>query len=207
MVEKRQDLDISFEELQPSHWSAIEQLFGKNGACGGCWCQWWRVKRGGRLWEQTKGKRARMMMKKSVTSGTALGILAFDDKTPVGWCSYGPRKEFPRVETVKAYRRDDVADVWCINCFYITRKYRGRGIARGLLGSALAAMKRQKVSLVEAYPVTESRDGKKLAAAFSWTGPMNIFQEVGFREVQRLAQTKPLVRLNLGKDKRKRKAR
>ena len=201
MAIDKEDPKITFEELQPDLWSAVEELFGKKGACGGCWCQWWRVERGGRLWEEIRGRRARMRMKKMVTSGNALGILAFDGDTPVGWCSFGPRRDFPRLETVKAYRRDDTADVWCVNCFFVTRQYRGRGIARGLLRSALEAMRRRGVDVVEAYPVTVSRAGKKLAAAFSWTGPVSIFQEIGFKEVQRLAQTKPLVRLDLGKSK------
>jgi hypothetical protein len=23
-------------------WPDLEALFGKNGACAGCWCMWWR---------------------------------------------------------------------------------------------------------------------------------------------------------------------
>ncbi|MBN2493196.1 MAG: GNAT family N-acetyltransferase [Deltaproteobacteria bacterium] len=190
---------IRYEELNPRLWPAIVTLFGENGACGGCWCQWWRVERGGRLWEQTKGEPARRRMNRLVTSGRALGILAFDGQTPVGWCSFGSRRDFPRLETVKAYRRDDIADVWCVNCFFIARGHRGRGIARGLLRAALKAMRRRRVKTVEAYPVTASRDGKRLAPAFAWTGPLGIFEELGFREIQRLAPTKPLVRLDLEK--------
>jgi GNAT superfamily N-acetyltransferase len=115
----------------------------------------------------------------------------------VGWCSFGPRADFPRLETVKAYRRDDTADVWCVNCFFIARGYRGQGVARKLLAAAIEAMRRRGVHLVEAYPVTTTKAGKRLAAAFSWTGPIKIFEEAGFEEVQRLASTKPLVRLQI----------
>jgi GNAT superfamily N-acetyltransferase len=136
-------------------------------------------------------------MKKLATTGKALGLMAFDGKEPVGWCSFGPRADFPRLDTVKAYRRDDTQGIWCINCFFIDRSYRGQGIARGLLDAAIRAMKKRKVKTIEAYPVTATKDGKKLAAAFSWTGPLRIFEEKGFREVQRLAPSKPLVRLQL----------
>lgn len=77
-------MNIKFEELKLEYWSALEELFGENGACGECWCQWWRVERGGRLWEETKGKRARMQMKKLVETGKAQGILSFDDKSLSG---------------------------------------------------------------------------------------------------------------------------
>ncbi len=89
-------MNLSFEELRPEHWSALEELFGENGACGGCWCQWWRVERGGRLWEETKGERARSRMKELVETGKALGILSFDDKRPVGWCSFARLNDHSR---------------------------------------------------------------------------------------------------------------
>jgi GNAT superfamily N-acetyltransferase len=195
---------ITYEELTPERWPEMERLFGKNGACGGCWCMWWRVERGGKLWEETKGRRAKARMKKLVAAGEAQGILAFDGETPVGWCSFGPRAAFPRLETVKAYRRDDTEGVWCVNCFFITRSHRGRGVARGLLGAALAAMRRLGVGIVEGYPVTTTRDGRKLAAAFAWTGPERIFAEAGFEEVQRMAPTKPLLRKRLRRGRARR---
>ncbi len=190
-------MNLSFEELRPGHWSALEELFGENGACGGCWCQWWRVERGGRLWEETKGTRARSRMKELVETGKVLGILSFDDKRPVGWCSFGKRSDFPRLETVKAYRRDDTEGIWCINCFFVARGFRGKDMSRMLLAFVITAMKSRGVKVIEAYPVTTTRGGKKLAAAFSWTGPFKIFEEKGFKVVQRLVPEKPLVRLKL----------
>jgi predicted GNAT family acetyltransferase len=190
-------MTITYEELTPELWPALERLFGRNGACGGCWCMWWRVERGGKLWEETKGRRAKARIKKLVAAGEALGILAFDGESPVGWCSFGPRADFPRLETVKAYRRDDTEGVWCVNCFFIGRTHRGRGVARGLLKTALASMRRRGVKTVEGYPVTTTKDGRKLAAAFAWTGPERIFTEAGFKEVQRLAPTRPLLRKRL----------
>lgn len=70
-------------------------------------------------------------------------------------------------------------------------------MSRMLLDSAIKAMKRLGVEVIEAYPVTTAREGKKLAPAFSWTGPCKIFEEKGFKVVQRLVPEKPLVRLKL----------
>ncbi len=189
---------IVYKDLRPELWPELEKLFGKNGACGGCWCMWWRVERGGRLWEETKGERARACIKELVTSGNANGILGFKDELPIGWCSFGPRESFPRLETVKAYRRNDTAGVWCVNCFFVDPAFRGRGVMRGLLGAAMETMRSIGVGIVEAYPVTTTRQGKRLPPAFAWTGPHRIFEQAGFREIQRLASTKPLVRLDLG---------
>jgi hypothetical protein len=36
-------------------WPALEDLFGKNGAVGGCWCMYWRIGRAYR--ERRTGRR------------------------------------------------------------------------------------------------------------------------------------------------------
>jgi hypothetical protein len=44
---------IVCRELGPELWPQLEALFGKNGACGGCWCWWWRLA-GVEHWEDVK---------------------------------------------------------------------------------------------------------------------------------------------------------
>jgi GNAT superfamily N-acetyltransferase len=185
---------VKTRELTRADWPAIEQLFGDRGACGGCWCMWWRVERGGRLWEETKGAVAKRSFRQLVESGRARGVLAFIDGEPVGWCALGPRPDFPRLETVRAYRRDDAANVWSINCFFIPREFRGQGVARALLKAAVSACRKHGAKVVEGYPVTS-----QMAAAFSWTGPLKIFEEAGFDVVQATSKAKPLVRRSLAR--------
>jgi hypothetical protein len=36
-------------------------LFGKDGACGGCWCMWWRLKRSD--FAKSTGEKNKRMMK------------------------------------------------------------------------------------------------------------------------------------------------
>ena len=38
-------IDLSFHPLTPERWPDLERLFGVRGACGGCWCMWWRLPR------------------------------------------------------------------------------------------------------------------------------------------------------------------
>ena len=189
--------EIKIRELKKDDWPNLEILFGERGACGGCWCMYWRIPHGGKMWQAAVGKPNRTAMKKLVSGGRAHGILAFDSDQPVGWCSFGKRLDFPRTETVKAFRRDDIDNVWSINCFYLDRHYRNRGVAHLLAEKAVAAIKRRKGQIIEAYPVTLTKDGAKLPAAFSYTGPEIVFQKLGFTEIQRLAPSRPLYRLNL----------
>jgi len=64
---------------------------------------------------------------------------------------------------------------------------------------AVEAIRKQGAKIVEAYPVTTTKDGRKLSQSFAWTGPMKIFEELGFKTVQSTSPLKPLVRLELQK--------
>lgn len=190
---------FTFKEASPELWKDLENLFGENGACAGCWCQFWRVPKGGRAWEIAQGEYAQKAMRSLFKTGEITGLLAFDDKKAVGWCSYGPRTDFPRTETMKAYRRNDIEKIWSINCFFIDKKYRKKGLAREMLKAALNYLKKSKVKIVEGYPVPLTKAGEKLPPAFSYTGPLTIFEEAGFEIIQRLSFSRPLVQKTLRK--------
>ena len=191
---KRTTSKIKYRELAPGDWPVVVSLFGRQGACGGCWCMWWRVARGGRLWEETKGAKARLQSKRLIESGRMQAVLAFDGEEPVGWCTFGPRKDFPRIETVKAYVPPDDASVWSIPCLFIIRAYRGQGIATELGRTAVAAAGRRGAVIVEGYPVTTTKDGRRVAPVYSWTGPLTVFEQCGFDIVQRINPLRPVVR-------------
>jgi GNAT superfamily N-acetyltransferase len=167
----------------------VERLFGPNGACGGCWCMWWRVPQGGKLWKEMQGEKARGAFRALVTAGKAQGILAFDGDTPVGWCAFGPRTDFPRTERSRAYQRDALDGVWSINCFYVPRAYRGRGVARALLAAATDACRRGGARVIEAYPSPQ----QNLPGAFVWRGALSMFEKQGYRVVKRMTPARPLV--------------
>jgi GNAT superfamily N-acetyltransferase len=97
----------------------------------------------------------------------------------------------------KAYKRDDADDVWSVTCFFIHRKWRRKGLSRGLLKASIEAMRKRRVKIVEAYPVTTTKDGRRVGSSMAWTGPLKVFEECGFRSVQTINPLKPLVRLGL----------
>nr|MBN2278569.1 GNAT family N-acetyltransferase [candidate division Zixibacteria bacterium] len=200
MANRKEPVKYSFKEVSSELWPAFEALFGENGACGGCWCQWWRVSKGGKTWDATKGSPAKKMMKKLFMENRVTGLLAFNGEKAVGWCSYGPRIDYPRLEGMKAYRREDMTDVtqiWCINCFFIERHYRREGLARMMLEAAVKYIKKRRVKIIEAYPTPRTKDGQKLPAAFVYTGPLEMFEAAGFKIIQRHSHSRPLVELKL----------
>jgi hypothetical protein len=58
-------------------------------------------------------------------------------------------------------------------------------------------MRTHGVEIVEAYPVTTTKNGKRLSSSFAWTGPLKIFEEIGFKTVQSISPLKPLMRMEL----------
>jgi GNAT superfamily N-acetyltransferase len=176
---------VTVRPLQPDDWPAITRLFGPNGACGGCWCMWWRVPRGGKLWEEAKGRKNRDAFRRLVQSGAVHGILAFSGDEPVGWCCFGPRRTFPRVDTVRALKRDCPDGTWSIVCFYVPARWRWRGVASALLEAATERALALGATEVEGYPVVPKKLSEQVPYAFAWTGVAALFQAAGYRQLSR----------------------
>jgi GNAT superfamily N-acetyltransferase len=181
--------------LERADWAAIERLFGANGACGGCWCMWWRVERGGKAWESAKGARNKRAFRELVEAGRADGLLAFEGAEPVGWCALGPRAEFPRTERVKALKSAWDGATWSVNCFYIPAQQRGRGVATKLLAGAIELARKRGARTLEGYPLRST--GGDIPAAFAWTGVVAMFERAGFECAQRTDSPRELWRLSL----------
>jgi len=58
---------LEFHPLTRERWSDFEKLFGPRGACGGCWCMWYRLKRS--EFEKQKGEGNKKAMKTLVDGG------------------------------------------------------------------------------------------------------------------------------------------
>src|SRR5260370_6298781 len=115
---------LQIRPLQPGDWRNIVKLFGDKGGCGGCWCMWPRMPHGGKMWEEAKGAKNRDRFRRLVRVGKVHGVLAFCGEEPVGWCSFGPRKTFPRLETVRALRREWSEGTLSLVCFYTPPPWR-----------------------------------------------------------------------------------
>jgi len=165
--------------LARDDWPVVETLFGPRGACGGCWCMWWRVPMGGRTWDAAKGEPNRAAFRKLVKAGEASGVLAFRGEEPAGWCAVGPRADFPRIDRSKALVREWAAATWSLNCLYVPAKWRGQGVARALVAGAVELARQNGAAEVEAYPQSLA-PGERQAGAFVWTGVPALYEPLGF---------------------------
>jgi GNAT superfamily N-acetyltransferase len=184
--------NLQIRTLERADWPLIVKLFGANGACGGCWCMWPRVPRGGKAWEEAKGAKNRDRFRRLVQAGKVHGVLAFCGEEPVGWCSFGPRVAFPRLERVRAIQRAWREDTWSIVCFYIPSNWRGRGVASRLLEAATARAFTLGAREIEGYPVVPKNPHEPVPAVFAWTGVPELFERAGYSEYIRPEASRPI---------------
>ena len=186
-------MKVECRELTPELWDDVERLFGKNGACGGCWCMYWRLEKGERL-EDVKGATAKRRFKALVKAGHAYGVLAYHKDEPIGWCSFGPRRDYARLDRAPSLACDDADHVWSVPCFFVRRDVRSQGVAEAMLAFAETAMKSRGARIIEGYPVKPAKSGGLLSAAFAWTGTRSLFVTRGFKVVEARPRGKERVR-------------
>jgi len=183
---------LQFHPLTPERWMDFEILFGKNGACAGCWCMWWRLPHA--QWLSQKGEANRNAMQKLVKTGSVPGLMAYSDGQPVGWCALAPRQDYPRFNKSRVLKPVDVQPVWSVTCFFVAREFRRRGITRQLLEAAAKFARQHGARILEGYPIEPKR---KQPDAFVYTGLASAFRQAGFREVARRSPARPIFRRKL----------
>ena len=175
---------VTTRSVARTDFPVVESLFGKNGACGGCWCMYWRVEKGGKSWDAMLGEPAKRGLRGLIESGEVHAVLAFVDGEPAGWCLFGRRAEFPRLARVRALAHAFDEKTWSVVCFFVRSGHRGAGIATALLAHAKEAAGRAGAQRLEGYPVRSSKGpGAPIPAAFAWTGVPEVFERNGFKRV------------------------
>lgn len=186
-------LQLSFQPLTPNLWTDFEQLFGPRGACGGCWCMFWKLR--GKAYDENTGEPTHQMQKSIVDSGTVPGLLAFDGDEPIAWIAVEPRSAYPKLAHSRILKPVDDAAVWSVTCFFVAKQARRQGLTVDLLNAAVEYVREQGGKIVEGYPV----DAKKnMPAPFIYTGTAPAFVKAGFVEVARRSETRPIMRYVIG---------
>ena len=186
---------LDIHPVTPDRWDDLAALFGRQGAVGGCWCMWWRL-RASDFGRQSRAAR-RQAFHERVQRGDPPGLVAYAGGLPAGWCSVAPREEFLRLRYSPTIYRplDDDPGVWSILCFFVRQTHRGAGVAAALLAAAVAYARERGARAIEAYPIDTAAEGR-VSDWRLWQGTLGMFREAGFQEVIR-RRGQPLVRLTL----------
>jgi GNAT superfamily N-acetyltransferase len=172
----------------------VEGLFGQRGACGGCWCQSWRLSRA--QFRQQKGEGNRAELRRLIESGTEPGILAYYRDEPIGWCAIAPRQEYVALQRSRVLAPIDDKPVWSVSCLFVAKGYRNRGVSVALLRAAVEFAKVHGARIVEGYP--QDLGSEKLPDAFVWTGLKQAFIKAGFKEAAKRSPKRPIMRKKTG---------
>jgi GNAT superfamily N-acetyltransferase len=188
-------LRLEIHPVTPDRWPDFEALFGERGACAGCWCMWWKMKRSD--FDRRHGQGTKKAQKKIIRSGQAPGLLAYAGGQPIGWCAIEPREAYPALERSRVLKRVDEQPVWSITCFFVARPYRREGVTIQLLKAAIKHAKAHGAQIVEGYPVEPRQDKVPDTAVF--TGLASAFHEAGFTEALRRSEMRPIMRYVIGR--------
>lgn len=185
-------MTVLIEPATPERWPDLEKVFGGNGAYGGCWCMWPRMRssefRTAKAAENKAGLRARL------DSTEPPGIIAYVDGEPAGWCSIDRRQNYRMLERSRRFPPVDDQPVWTIMCFVIRKGFRRRGLMSELLQGAIAHVRERGGRIIEGYPV---EPGGNLKSFEGYTGIVSTFQRAGFCPAHPAVSGRPVMRLEV----------
>ena len=187
-------MKLRFHPATSDRWADVEQLFGERGACGGCWCMYWRLPRG--EWTASKGEKNKRSFKKIVNSDQTPGVIAYNAAEPIGWCAIAPREMFSGLSRSRVLKPIDDLPVWSITCLFVKKLYRRRGVSVQLIKAAVEFAKQQGAQIIEAYPTTPTME--KTPDPFVFMGVPSAFKTAGFKEVARRSPSRPVMRFKKG---------
>lgn len=187
---------FKFRPVTAARWQDFEKLFGERGACGNCWCMYWRVQK--IEFDRGKTGQNKLAIKKVIMDGLTPGLLAYKRREPIGWCSVAPREQFIKLEKSRILRPVDKLPVWSVSCLFISKPYRRQGLSARLLDAAAKFAFKKGAHIVEGYP--HDLSGTERPDPFVWTGLLPAYIRTGFVEVARRSDTRPIMRRYAEKD-------
>lgn len=182
---------LTIEPLTRENWGKFVQLFGDRGACGNCWCMYYRLSK--TMFNEGKveegNKRA---IKDIVWAGRPAGLLGMIEGQAVAWCAFAPREDFIKLKSSRVHKPIDDKPVWSIPCFFIEKNFRRLGVSTELLRQVIIYAKNTGIKILEAYPAIPTKE--KLPDSFLWIGLYKSFERAGFKIVDNSSKNRPMVR-------------
>ena len=186
--------ELTVEPLSKKNWGKFIELFGVKGACGNCWCMYYRLSKSdfqeGKIDEGNKNA-----MKELVWNNQPAGLMALYEGRAIAWCAFAPREDFSKLGRSRVHKRIDDKAVWSIPCFFIHKDFRRQGVSVKLLKGVIQYAKENRIKIVEAYPTIPTKD--ILPDTFAWIGLYKSFERAGFEILDRTSKNRPMVRYYL----------
>lgn len=188
-------MTLKIENLISERIDDLGQLFSTDQVAAGCWCMWFIIPV--RDYHAAGGEGNRVSFSQLAEADTLpMGLLAYRDGEPVGWCAVGPRERYIRAMKTPTYRGGDAAEsgVWFVPCFFIREDARGTGVNKALLEKAISLAKENGASAIEGFPNvgTKKKSGNDVQVGFE-----SVFSACGFKTIRTPSASRVVMRLDL----------
>ncbi len=185
-MKKQATPTLQFHPVTRRRLPDLARFSEQNGKFRYCSCMRWRMRSAEFQRSMKEGRVA--ALKGLVRRGTPVGVLAYANGEPVGWCSIAPRETYGALERYRALPRIDDAPVWSVVCFFVDRHVRWQKVTLGLLEAAVEYARSQGAKIIEGYPV---EPGPRL---YTYMGSPSTFRRAGFRDVTSPGQARQVMR-------------
>lgn len=187
---------IETRPVTPERLDDLALLFGSDKTAEKCSCMWYVISvkefhDGGA--EQNRARFAQL----AATEDAPMGVLAYVDGEPRGWCAAGPRERYARAIKTPTYRsktEDPLTDVWLTPCLYVHPDARGTGMTAALLEAAVQLATDHGAEAVDGFPYTNA---KRSLSAKTHVGFESTFADCGFEPLRTPSESRVVVRRRL----------
>lgn len=177
---------IEFHPVTQDRLADLSQFSQQHGKFRYCSCMRWRL-RSAEFQRSTKEERV-AKLKQLVCDNVPVGILAYADHVPVGWCSIAPRESYAALKVSRVLPPIDNLPVWSVVCFFVDRHFRRQNLSVELLKSAVQYALSQGAPAVEGYPVPAD------SVSYTFMGIPSTFLKAGFQDVTPAGQKRMVMR-------------
>jgi GNAT superfamily N-acetyltransferase len=175
----------TFAPVSPATGDDLERFSAAYGTFRWCSCMRWRLRS---TPFRDAGKDGRVAaLAERVGRAEPVGVLAYDDGEPVGWCSIAPRESYAAVLASRVIPQVPGERVWSVVCFFVAARARRHGLRARLLEAAGEYAAESGAALIEAYP---SPDGR----SYRYMGTRELYRAAGFEDVPVPAGSRPVMR-------------
>jgi hypothetical protein len=120
-----EDPGITYRPVTRGRLKDLERFSEGHGKFRYCSCMRWRLS-STEFQRSTKDERVERL-DQLVRGGEPVGVLAYADGEPIGWCSIAPRTQYEALVRSRALQPVDETPVWSVVCFFVDRRFRRRG--------------------------------------------------------------------------------
>ncbi|MEQ1936276.1 MAG: hypothetical protein ABL962_20670, partial [Fimbriimonadaceae bacterium] len=137
----------------------IREVFGSNASIRGCSCMWFLTSVSDFHAAGPQGNRAlfeELLRQESVP----MGLIAYQNGEPIGWCAVGPRIRYVRAIRTPTYKGRDPSEdenVWLVPCTYVRPGPSKDETVSALLEQAVALAQAHGASAIESFPFVGSK--------------------------------------------------